>query len=142
MEGNFDRCLPVILREEGGNDDDPHDHGGRTSRGILQREYNAYRQRLGKPLGDVWNASAAEIRDIYLTQYWRPWCDKLPLGLDLAYFDFAVTAGGVQATRTLQRALGNVAVDGRMGIITLRAIENVPHIAPLIREFSERKRAF
>lgn len=140
-EGNFGKCLPPILREEGGNDDDPHDHGGRTSRGIIQREYNAYRKRKGLPARDVWSASSDEIREIYHDQYWMPWCEKLPVGVDLVYFDFAVNAGPGQAVKALQRALGNVVVDGRMGIATVQAaVEADP--AALIKLFSDRRRSF
>ncbi len=139
-ENNFVRCLPPILREEGGNDDDPHDHGGRTSRGIIQREYNAYRKRKGLPVRDVWSASADEIREIYHDQYWMPWCEKLPLGVDLVYFDFAVNAGPGQAAKAMQRALG-IVVDGRMGIATVQAATEADAGA-LVKRFSDRRRAF
>ena len=64
-DARFDSCLPWILKMEGGNDDDPHDHGGRTSRGVIQREYDAYRREKGEATRDVWTASDAEIADIY-----------------------------------------------------------------------------
>jgi len=31
-EANFPKSLHYVLENEGGNDDDPDDHGGRTSR--------------------------------------------------------------------------------------------------------------
>lgn len=139
---NFDRVLPYVLLHEGGNDDDPHDHGGRTSRGIIQREYDAYRARKGQPKGDVWEASTAEIRDIYFSQYWQPWCEQLPAGLDYVYFDFAVNAGWVQATRSLQRAIGGVHVDGQMGMVTLEACTSCQDIPALIHGYSNQRRAF
>lgn len=55
--GDFQKCLAVTLKFEGGNDDDPRDPGGRTSRGILQREYDRYRDARGLPRGDVWRAA-------------------------------------------------------------------------------------
>jgi len=47
MEANFAKALAWLRTSEGGNDDDPDDSGGRTSRGITQREYNAYCEMAG-----------------------------------------------------------------------------------------------
>ena len=138
---NFRACLTVTLREEGGNSDDPHDHGGRTSRGVTQREYDAYRAARGQPMADVWTATQTEIEDIYHTQYWNPYCDSLPSGLDLAFFDFGVNAGRQQAVKALQRALG-VSADGMFGIRTKEAIDSASDIGAVIHAFCERRRAF
>lgn len=138
---NFKLSLKVILREEGGNDDDPQDHGGRTSRGIIQREWDVYRKtRPGKP-SDVWEAPQSDIEAIYHDQYWDPWCDKLPSGVDLVFFDFCVNSGRPQAVRTMQRALGLSPVDGMMGMMTLDAIAKAgPH--EVIQAFSDKRRDF
>ena len=118
---NFDNCLKLILQEEGGNDDDPQDHGGRTSRGITQREYNAWRSEHGEGPIDVWTAPQADIVAIYHEEYWQPWCDRLPIGVDYLYFDMGVNAGPHEAAILLQRALG-VTADGRIGPVTRTAI--------------------
>jgi len=136
----FDACLPWILRMEGGNDDDPHDHGGRTSRGVIQREYDAYRIAKGEPTRDVWTASDAEIADIYEHKYWLPFCPTMAAGVDLIYFDVAVNAGPGQAAKQLQRALG-VKADGAIGPITLAAL-HASKPADLIKSFSEARRSF
>jgi lysozyme family protein len=139
--GNFNAALKVILREEGGNDDDPQDHGGRTSRGIIQREWDVYRNtHPGRP-GDVWKAAQADIDAIYRNQFWDPWCDKLPSGVDLVFFDFCVNAGRSQAVRTMQRALGVTPVDGSMGMMTLNAVAQAD-ARQLIRTFSAKRRDF
>ncbi len=44
MISNFAASLAFVLQDEGGNDDDPDDHGGRTSRGITQRVWDAWLQ--------------------------------------------------------------------------------------------------
>jgi lysozyme family protein len=132
---SFVRCLPPVLIQEGGNDDDPHDPGGRTSRGIIQREYNAYRDHKGLQRRDVWQASDAEVQEIYYMQYWEPWCPRLWPGVDLMYFDQAVNQGAVQGTRNLQRALGNVAVDGHLGLITLGAVNAVSNRAAFLKAY-------
>lgn len=43
----FEACLPFVLKEEGGYSNTPGDHGGATNYGIIQREYNAYRDKKG-----------------------------------------------------------------------------------------------
>lgn len=140
MISNFAASLAFVLEDEGGNDDDPDDHGGRTSRGITQREYDAWCRLGNKSLDDVWQASDEDVAAIYREHYWQPWCDKLPLGLDYAYFDIAVNAGPHRATILLQRAIGVVA-DSIFGPITLQAATSAdPRL--LIPRFTEERVAF
>jgi lysozyme family protein len=140
MDANWPVCLKAILEQEGGNDDDPDDPGGRTSRGIIQREYNAYRHLKDLPAKDVWSASDAEVADIYSISYWRPYCPDMPSGIDLVYFDMDVNAGRHEATLLLQRAL-DVTADGHIGIITMGALKRAgPKY--IIKQFSDRRRAF
>jgi lysozyme family protein len=136
----FPICLPYILKDEGGNDDNPHDPGGRTSRGVLQREYDAYRRVKGEATSDVWKATDEEIADIYKTQYWEPYCDRLPAGLDYVYFDMAVNMGPHEGAILLQRGLG-VTADGRIGMVTLEAAKNCNSIRA-ISAISDAKSAF
>lgn len=140
MTDRFTICLPLILQEEGGNNDDPNDPGGRTSRGIIQREYNAYRTSKGEALSDVYQATDAEVADIYEHQYWQPYCPQMPAGVDLCFFDMAVNGGPVEAAKLLQRALG-VSDDGHIGAITLAALKNANAIK-LVNGFSDQRRAF
>ncbi len=121
VASNWRASLKLVLESEGKNDDDPLDHGGRTSRGITQREYNAWCLEHHRPGGDVWLAPQGDIEEIYHDEYWLPYCDNLPLGVDYLFFDMAVNAGPGTAVVLLQRALG-VAADGRLGPITRRAI--------------------
>jgi lysozyme family protein len=127
-----------VLEDEGGKDDDPADHGGRTAFGILQREYDAWRKEQGLPQQDVWKISEAELRTIYHDEYWMPYCDSLPTGVDYLYFDLAVNGGPHRATLMLQRALG-VTQDGRIGPITRAAIK-AANPQSLITRFSNAKR--
>lgn len=131
---NFELSLKYVLVDEGGNDDDPRDHGGRTSRGITQREYDT------KYTGDVWQATDEQIKDIYRTQYWAPYCDDMPAGVDYVFFDMAVNAGRSRAVKTFQQALG-VSVDGMMGLVTLDAIKQA-NPEDLIHKASEVRRNF
>lgn len=140
MQGNFAKALAFVLVSEGGNDDDPSDHGGRTSRGITQKEYTAWLAERGLASKDVWTASQDEIEQIYDEEYWQPFCDGLPAGIDYLYFDMAVNAGPYRAAALLQRALG-VAADGRIGPVTRQAIAQADPSA-LIDQYTEAKRAF
>lgn len=137
---DFARSLKLVLIDEGGLDDDPNDHGGRTAHGITQSEYDPWRVQKGLPAQDVWKISPDELSEIYHTQYWEPWSDSIPAGMDYAYFDFKTNAGQGQATRTLQRVLG-VDVDGHMGQITLAAVIKADQ-AKLIHDYCDARREF
>lgn len=140
MKTNWPPSLAAVLKSEGGNDDDPADHGGRTSRGITQREYDAWRRLGGHLPLDVWKAPQGDIEAIYHEEYWNPNCDLLPVGADYLLFNMAVNAGPDRGARILQQALG-VTADGRIGPVTREAIGKAD-ARKLIETYSERSRAF
>lgn len=118
---NFDPCVAVVLKQEGGNDDDKRDPGGRTSRGILQKEWDVYRQSHPGLPSDVWQAPQEDIVAIYHQSYWDVvWGDKLPNGVDLAVFDMAVLQG-VGRVGDVQAIVGSD-VDNEMGPNTIAAV--------------------
>jgi lysozyme family protein len=145
--GNFEKALAIVLTYEGGNDDDMRDPGGRTSRGILQREYDRYRRSKRLPLGDVWKATQAEIVEIYRKNYWdRLRCEELPAGVDLTIFDGGVNSGVAQVTKWAQRACQSYAaygarVDGDFGPATLQALQNQPDNDLLVADIMARRLA-
>jgi lysozyme family protein len=139
----FARALPRVLAHEGGYVNDPHDPGGATNRGITFRVYDAYRTRKGLPTRDVRAIAAAEVSEIYRLQYWDAvQGDALPPGLDYVLFDGAVNSGPAQSIKWLQRALGNVAVDGQIGQATLAAVMAHGRPAELIDKVCDRRLAF
>lgn len=140
MQSNFPVCLALVLQSEGQNDDDPQDHGGRTSRGITQREYDAWRTEKGLSVLDVWQAPQADIDTIYHDEYWEPYCDIIPTGVDYIYFSNAVLDGPHRATVLLQEAIG-VTADGRIGPITRQAIRNANPSSTIIK-LSDASAAF
>ncbi len=100
MSSHFAQCLAFTLRFEGGTVDDPRDPGGRTSGGITQATYAAWRTRRGEPVRDVFAMTAAERDAIYRTEFWdRVAGDALGAGVDLALFDYAVNSGPARALR-------------------------------------------
>src|ERR1700742_1230163 len=140
MESNFQQSLKLVLKSEGGNDDDPQDHGGRTSRGITQREYDAWCLEHHWPQGDVGKATDEAIQSIYHDEYWNPYCGSFPVGLDYLYFDMAVNAGPSRATKLLQQAL-HVTADGRLGPVTRQALTTADPVS-LINSYTAAKIAF
>lgn len=100
---NFERCLAVTLRWEGGYSNHPDDPGGPTMRGIIQREYDAWRRKQRKRPRPVRQIEDEELRTIYRTEYWDAMnCDALPAGFDLCVFDAAVNSGNGRARQWMQ----------------------------------------
>jgi lysozyme family protein len=140
MESNFAKSLTLVLKSEGGNDDDPLDHGGRTSRGITQREYDAWCVENNLPKGDVWKATTSSVSSIYHDEYWNPYCGLMPVGLDYLYFDMAVNAGPARAMKLLQQAL-QVTPDGRFGPVTRQALK-AANPSSVVESYTAAKIAF
>ena len=137
---NFKKSLAFVLVDEGGNDNDPLDHGGRTSRGVRQDEYTAWLSEHKLPSKDVWTAPESDIEAIYHDEYWEPYCDGFPSGIDYLYFDMAVNAGPHRAAILLQRSLG-LPQDGRIGPITRGAVVKAdPH--RLVHDYTDIKRNY
>jgi len=125
MTSRFNQSLAFTLQEEGGFTDNPADPGGATNKGITQRVYDAYRQRLGLYLRSVQLITDDEVNDIYDQEYWMPLsCDLLPAPVDLVVFDFAVNAGDTRSEDTLQKVLG-VQVTGKVDPDTLQAVGGI-----------------
>lgn len=143
MRSTFAKALADVLVLEGGKVDHPKDPGGRTNKGVTQRVYNAYRARRLMVQKDVYLISDSEVAEIYRAQYAdKVRFDDLPVGVDLVVFDGAVNSGPGQSIKWLQRALGNVKVDGSIGEATLSAVAAHPDHDRLIAGIIERRFAF
>ena len=120
MEANFTRCLPEILRHEGGWADHPADPGGATMKGITIGTYAQWKGRKVTK-AELRAISAAEVAAIYKRNYWdKVRGDDLPAGLDLVAFDAAVNSGPSRGAKWLQQAIG-VTADGKVGPETIKA---------------------
>ncbi len=94
LKTNFPASLKLVLVHEGGNDDDPRDPGGRTSRGITAGEWAAWRQSHPGFSSDVWEAPQSQVEAIYKQKYWDAIDgDNVVSGLDYCAFDSAVLDG-------------------------------------------------
>lgn len=137
----FAEVLPVTLKYEGGYSNDPHDPGGPTMKGVIQRVYDGYRDGRGQPRQSVRSISSAEILDIYRSSYWNlVRGDELPIGLDMAVFDFGVNSGPGTATKKLQQVLG-LRPDAMMGPATLAEARRRDPVL-LIRQYMDARRAY
>jgi len=122
MHTNFNECLELVLKHEGGFVNHPKDPGGATNRGVTQKVYDAYRKTRARPIQSVKFISEDETKAIYKFQYWdRVQGDFLPRGLDYAVFDFAVNSGVGRASKYLQACVGTKQ-DGVIGAMTIAAI--------------------
>jgi lysozyme family protein len=120
---NFERSLKFVLDAEGGFSNDKHDRGGKTNKGILQREYDEYRDNRQEDRRSVTEISDDEVEDIYYNDYWvRGKCFKMPWPLCVVHFDGCVNTGVGQASKFLQRAVGTKD-DGAIGGKTILALE-------------------
>ncbi|MGO9547773.1 MAG: glycosyl hydrolase 108 family protein [Rhodomicrobium sp.] len=102
---NFERCLAITLKWEGGYSNHPDDPGGPTMKGVIQREYDAWRKKRGKRPRPVRQIEEEELRAIYRDEYWDAMeCDGLTSGFDLCVFDAAVNSGVGRAQKWIAEA--------------------------------------
>jgi lysozyme family protein len=138
----------MVLKFEGGYADHPADPGGATNMGITRKTLARWRAvspwwALAK--SEVQNLGLAEATKIYRSSYWdRSNAGKLPVGLDLALFDFSVNSGPDRAIKALQTQL-KVIADGQIGPVTLNAITTAiarNGVAALIEALCDRRLNF
>jgi lysozyme family protein len=138
----FASCVALVLGYEGGNDDDPNDPGGRTSRGIIQSEWNVWRKTHPGLPSDVWQAPQDQVVAIYKQSYWDALsCSDLAPGLDLVTFDYGVNSGNSRSAKLLQQLVGSE-VDGEVGPNTTAAAAKVTDVPGLINKFCDARLAF
>jgi lysozyme family protein len=102
---NFERCLAITLKWEGGYSNHLDDTGGPTMKGIIQREYDAWRKKNGKTKRPVRQIEEEELRAIYRNEYWDAMgCNALLAGMDLCIFDAAVNSGTARAREWQKQA--------------------------------------
>lgn len=99
---SFDTALATVLRHEGGYANNPADPGGATNYGVTQRTYDAWRGRQGLPTRDVRDIDSAEVRAIYLSDYWtKSGANMMAEPLATIHFDTAVNMGVAAANQLL-----------------------------------------
>ncbi len=144
----FDKCIEVILRNEGGYVNDIHDRGGATNygisllflKGLKGKDFNGD----GFSDGDINKDGKIDILDskqltknkavsLYKRYFWNnKYNDLDEEDLALHLFDMGVNAGTYRAVKILQRII-DVRPDGIFGNKTLSAANDVIGCSELYR---------
>ncbi|MEM7134434.1 MAG: peptidoglycan DD-metalloendopeptidase family protein [Chloroflexota bacterium] len=81
----------------------------RTFRGVTQNTFDGWRRSQGQPTGDVCQISEQEAEQIYYQNYWvRSGANRMPRGLAITHFDFAVNAGVGRAAKAFSQCKTDV----------------------------------
>ena len=140
MKRNFDHCLDMLLKHEGGFVNHPKDPGGATNLGVTLATYE---QWVGRDvtIDEMKTLTVADVAPIYKERYWDAVRgDDLPSGVDWAVFDWAVNSGPRRAAKALQKAVA-VTQDGAIGPMTLRAVAN-HDASDLIHSIHDQRQKF
>lgn len=123
MKQNFDKCLTMLLKHEGGFVDHPKDPGGMTNLGVTKAVYDKWIGRKSTE-AEMRGLTQDDVAPIYKKNYWdRCKCDQLPSGADWSVFDWAVNSGTGRASKAMQKIVG-AKQDGAIGPKTLQMIAN------------------
>ena len=138
MASNFEECLDLVLKSEGGWVNNPADPGGETNLGVTKRVWEEY---VGHAVQSLKKLTKDDVAPMYELKYWRPcYCEVLPRGLDFVVFSMGVNAGPGRSVKLLQQSIGCVP-DGVIGPRT-RELISASNSANLIAKFSETRREY
>ena len=138
MINNFQECLDLVLKSEGGWVNNPADPGGETNLGVTKRVWVEY---VGHPVDSLKKLTKDDVAPLYELKYWRPcYCEVLPRGLDFIVFSMGVNAGPGRSVKLLQSAIGCVP-DGVIGPRTRELISS-SNGADIIQKFSTARREY
>jgi len=138
MQGNFQDCLDLVLKSEGGWVNHPSDPGGETNLGVTKRVWEEY---VGHPVDNLKKLTKDDVAPLYELKYWRPcYGEVLPRGLDFVVFSMGINAGPGRSIKLLQSSIGCVP-DGVIGPKT-RGLISDSNCATLIAKFSEARREY
>jgi len=138
MQGNYQTCLDLVLKSEGGWVNNLNDPGGETNLGVTKRVWEEY---VGHPVENLKKLTKEDVAPLYEQKYWRPcYGEVLPRGLDFVVFSMGVNAGPGRSVKLLQSSLGCVP-DGVIGPKT-RELISASNSATLITKFSESRREY
>jgi lysozyme family protein len=132
MQANFAKALAFTLQDKIEGGFSANDPGGPTMHGITLAEFRLFYNNPALSVDDLKNITDAQLQDIYHKSYWLTVsADELPDGVDLSVFDAGVNTGPGTAVRQLQKAV-DVSIDGRIGPVTLGAVNSSYHVAVLV----------
>ena len=137
MENNFDECLRLVLKSEGGWVDGNKigDPGGETNLGVTKRVWEEWVVHEVKTMKDL---TPEDVAPMYKAKYWMStYANQLPKGLDFLCFSMGVNAGPGRAVKLLQQSVGCIP-DGIIGVRTIAQITN-SNINELIEKYSKQR---
>jgi len=140
MKQNFDKCLKMLLKHEGGFVNHPRDPGGMTNLGVTKAVYDKW---VGKSSteAEMRALTPDDVAPIYKKNYWdKCKCDDLPSGADWSVFDWAVNSGTGRAAKAMQKIVG-ATPDGAIGPKTLEAIADKDP-KELVEKMYDQRQAF
>jgi lysozyme family protein len=121
MKQNFDKCLEMLLKHEGGFVNHPKDPGGMTNLGVTKAVYDKWIGRESSE-ADMRALTPDDVAPIYKKNYWdKVRGDDLPAGVDWSAFDWAVNSGSGRPAKAIQKAVG-AKRDGAIGPMTLQSV--------------------
>jgi len=142
MNSNFEHCLKLLLKHEGGFVNHPSDPGGMTNLGVTAA---VWEQWVGHPVNEkqMKNLTPELVAPLYRRKYWDACrADELISGLDYCVFDVAVNSGVGRAVKFLQTCVG-VTADGGFGPVTMAAVKKAEENgASLIEEYCDARLQF
>jgi lysozyme family protein len=122
MNGNFQKCLDMLLVHEGGFVNDSRDNGGMTNLGVTIKVWEEW---VGHPVSEkeMRSLTPLMVAPLYKRKYWDACrADELISGLDYCVFDVAVNSGVGRAIKLLQQTVG-ATPDGGYGSITAALVK-------------------
>jgi lysozyme family protein len=138
MQNNFQECLDLVLKSEGGWVNNPQDPGGETNLGVTKRVWEEY---VGHPVDSLKKLTKEDVAPLYEQKYWRPcYGEVLPWGINYLVFSMGINAGPGRSIKLFQSSLGCVP-DGVIGPKT-RELISASNSSTLIAKFSEVRREY
>ena len=117
MKDNFNECLEMLLKHEGGFVNHEKDPGGMTNLGVTKAVYDEWTGKVSTE-EDMRALTPDDVAPIYKKNYWDKVCgDNLPGGLDWAAFDWAVNSGSKRPAKAIQKDIESLQGE------TIRTIE-------------------
>lgn len=128
----FDLAFDLLMVNEGGYVNDPHDPGGETKYGISKRAY---------PEEDIKALTKNRAKFLFKRDYWDVCkCDLLPPALAIVVSDTAYNSGNIRAIKILQQTLMTTQ-DGIIGNQTL-SIANRCNVKDAVENYSTNRLLF
>jgi lysozyme family protein len=117
MNSNFEKCLDLLLKHEGGFVNDSRDNGGMTNLGVTIKVWEEW---VGHDVDEKQMRALTPlmVAPLYKRKYWDACrANELVAGVDYCVFDVAVNSGVGRAIKLLQSCVG-ATPDGGYGSIT------------------------